>query len=495
MKLYPLTAIDFYKADHRRQYPDGTQFVYSNLTARSGNKTNLIKDQWDNKVVFFGLQAFIKSFLIDAWGEEFFKKDKEVVIGAYQKRMDNSLGKGAITTEHIEALHDLGYLPLKIKALPEGIRVPIGVPMLTVVNTHPDFFWLTNYIESALSAELWGACTSATTAYEYRKLFLKYARKTGASIDFVDYQGHDFSFRGKSGIIDAIRSGSAHLLSFKGTDNVAAIDFLEDFYNVDSSETCVGCSVPATEHSVMCAGSKEDEYETFRRLIEDVYPSGVISIVSDTWDFWKVITEYTVLLKEKILKRNGKTVFRPDSGDPVKIICGDPNAPEGTPESRGAVECLWQIFGGDLTDNGYKLLNSHIGLIYGDAITLQRADEILSRLKGKGFASSNIVFGIGSFTYQYVTRDTYGFAMKATNAIINEKHHAIYKDPKTDNGEKKSAKGLLEVIAIDGELTLLESVDLNNENRGCLRVVFKDGKLSNEVSLDSIRSMIRGNKP
>ena len=322
MRLNPLTAIDFYKADHRRQYPEGTEYVYSNFTPRSGRLAPVL-DSYDDKVVFFGLQGFIKHFLIDTWNTEFFAKPKDAIVKAYKARMDGALGVDAVPTDHIEALHDLGYLPIRIKALPEGSRVNMRVPMLTVVNTKPEFFWLTNYLETCLSAGLWKSCATATIAYEYKKLLRDAAIKTGVDVESIAIQAHDFSFRGMSGIHDAVQHGAGHLTSIIGTDTVAAIDYLEDYYNADG---IIGVSVPATEHSVMCMGTKEDEVETFRRLIEDLYPKGIVSIVADTWDFWQVITEFTVALKDKNLAREtnelglAKVVFRPDSGDPVKII-------------------------------------------------------------------------------------------------------------------------------------------------------------------------------
>lgn len=353
MRINPLTAIDFYKADHRSQYPVGTTEVYANFTPRSA-KLAKVADRFDEKIVFFGLQYFIKHFLQDAWDQEFFKKDKASVVAAYKRRMDTSLGKDAISVDHIEALHDLGYLPIRIKALPEGSRVPIGVPVLTIVNTHPDFFWLTNYLESVISCYLWKPVTSATTAFEYRRFLTQSALKTGGDIDFVRFQAHDFSYRGLSGMQDAFISGAAHLTSFWGTDTVPALDFVEEYYGADAEKEPVGFSVPATEHSVMCMGMQDGELETFRRLISEVYPSGIVSIVSDTWDFWKVVTEYVSILKDDIMKRNGKLVIRPDSGDPVKIICGDSDAPIGTPEHKGAIQCLWDVFGGTMTAKNFK---------------------------------------------------------------------------------------------------------------------------------------------
>ncbi len=490
MYINPLTAIDFYKADHRRQYPQGTTEVYSNFTARSGRLAKVLKDTYDNKIVFFGLQYFIKEFLIRAWNECFFNKPKAEVVSSYKRRMDQSLGKDAIDVAHIASLHDLGYLPLIIKALPEGARVPIGVPVLTIVNTHPDFFWLTNYIETIISSYLWKPTTSATTAYEYKKLLTDYAVKTGSSKEFVQFQAHDFSFRGMSSLQDAALSGAGHLTSFFGTDTVPAIDLLEDYYHANAEQETLGCSVPATEHSVMCMGMRDGELATFRRLITEVYPAGIVSIVSDTWDFWKVVTEYAVVLKEIILQREGKVVIRPDSGDPVKIIAGDPDSTPGSPEYKGAIECLWDIFGGTVTDKGYKLLDSHIGLIYGDSITLERAIDILQRLAEKGFASTNVVLGVGSYTYQYVTRDNFGFAMKATSGVVNGERRDIFKDPNTDSGTKKSAKGLLRVERVGNQLVLHDQQSEEQEQQGLLKVVFKDGKLMQSISLAEIRKRI-----
>ena len=492
MRLNPLTTIDFYKADHRRQYPDGTEYVYSNFTPRSGRLAPVLED-YDNRVVFFGLQGFIKTFLIETWNEEFFQKAKADIVKTYKARMDAALGKDSIPTDHIEDLHDLGYLPIRIKALPEGSRVNMRVPMLTVINTKPEFFWLTNYLETCLSAGLWKSCAAATIAYEYKKLLREAAIKTGIDTESIAVQAHDFSFRGMSGIYDAAQSGAGHLTSFIGTDTVAAIDYLEDYYN---GEGVIGVSVPATEHSVMCMGTKDDEIETFRRLIEDLYPKGIVSIVSDTWDFWQVITEFSASLKDKILARLpnemglAKVVFRPDSGDPVKIICGDPDAPKDSPAFKGAVECLWDIFGGSVTATGHKCLHERVGLIYGDSITLARGKAILEQLAAKGFASSNIVLGIGSYTYQYMTRDSFGFAMKATWGQVNGEGRDIFKDPVTDSGLKKSAKGLLRVEKEGNDFVLYDEQTPAQEKCGALKTVFEDGELIFDDTLENIRTRL-----
>lgn len=484
--MNPLMLIDFYKADHRRQYPEGTELVYSNFTPRKS------RQEGNDELVFFGLQYFINEYLLKQWNEGFFNLPKDQVLNDYKRRMDTSLGKDSIPVEHVAELHDLGHLPLIIKGLPEGSVVSTKIPVVTLYNTNPRFFWLTNYLESLMSTILWKPSTSATTAFLYRKVFQQFAQETvsDTEIDFVYWQGHDFSFRGMSGIEDACMSAAGHLLSFYGTDTVPAIDFHEMYYGANADNELIGGSVPATEHSVMCMGTKDNEIETFERLICEIYPKGIVSIVSDTWDFWKVITEYLPNLKNKIISRDGKVVIRPDSGDPVKIIVGDKDAVPGSPEYKGAIECMWEVFGGAITPKGYKLLDAHIGLIYGDSITLQRQLAILEGLKEKGFASFNVVLGIGSFTYEYVTRDTYGFAMKATYGEVNGEGRNIFKDPKTDDGTKKSAKGLMKVYRENGVLKMKDECSWEEEAEGLLQIVFENGQLKNEQSLSEIRKRI-----
>lgn len=490
MKVSPILFKDGYKVGHKFQYPEGTTLVYSNLTPRKSRNPEI------DEIVFFGLQYFMKEYLIDQFDSQFFKQPKDKVLGAYARRIDNYLGKDSVTYKHISDLHDLGYLPLEIKALPEGSLVPMRVPIFTIKNTLPEFFWLTNMLETLLSAIIWKPSTSATTAFHYLKTFTRYAKETvGDDTGFIPWQGHDFSFRGMSGVEDALLSGAAHLLSFAGTDTIPAIDFLEEYYNANCETELIGGSVPATEHSVMCMGTQGDEINTFERLITAIYPSGIVSIVSDTWDFWQVITEFLPALKTKIMARNGKVVIRPDSGDPVKIIIGDKDAIAGSPEYKGAIECMWETFGGTITEKGYKLLDGHIGLIYGDSITTERQTEILEGLKQKGYASYNVVLGIGSYTYEYVTRDTFGFAMKATYGEVNGCGRDIFKDPKTDDGTKKSAKGLMQVFRDPqtGKLALKDQCTWGEEAQGELKTVFKDGKLIIDWTLEEIRNTIKTN--
>lgn len=495
MKLFPPHLTDFYKTGHIRQYPTGTQYVYSNFTPRTDRLANVLPD-FDHKAVFVGLEGVCQWLLMDLWNDEFFNKPKHEVVEKYQKRMDSSLGPGAVSARHIAELYDLGYLPIQIKALPEGSRVNMRVPVFTIMNTHPDFYWVTNYLETQLSAECWKTITSATTAYEFRRLLEAWAEHTGSPANFVAWQGHDFSMRGMSGVHDAAQSGIGHLCSFYGTDTIPAIDYLQEYYDVENA--FIGGSVPATEHSVMCMGGSEDELETFRRLIQDVYPGGIVSIVSDTWDFWDVITSKSLKLKPQILNRKpdglgiAKVVFRPDSGDPVKIICGDPDAEIGSAEYKGAVECLWDIFGGTITATGHRLLNERVGLIYGDSITLSRCQHILSGLAEKNYASANMVFGIGSYTYQNVTRDSFGQALKATWGVVDGMSRELFKDPKTGDGMKKSARGLLRVEKEGDDFVLYDQQTQSQESGGALETVFVNGRMVRHSKLDEIRELLVG---
>lgn len=482
--MNPLLLTDGYKVDHRRQYPIGTTLVYSNWTPRKSRIEGV------EEIVLFGLQYFIKKYILEDFETYFFLQPKEKVVGEYARQINNYLGENQVGTKHIEALHDLGYIPMVIKSLPEGSRVPLRVPMFTMYNTLPEFFWLTNYFETLISAVVWMPCTSATIANRYRTILEQYAIETSSTPEFVDWQGHDFSMRGMAGIEGGLISASGHLLSFKGTDTIPAIPFLEKYYHANSDRELIGGSVPATEHSVMCMGTNEDEIGTFERLICEVYPQGIVSIVSDTWDLWKVLTDYLPKLKQKVLNRNGKVVIRPDSGDPVDIICGNTNG-KNTNEKKGVIELLWDTFGGITNEKGFKELDPHIGAIYGDSITIERAVQICERLKSKGFASTNVVLGIGSFTYQYNTRDTFGFAMKATYGEVNGQGREIFKDPITDDGTKKSAKGLIKIELENRKYKLIDQTTWEEENQGELKEVFRDGKLLIDQTLQEIRERLK----
>ncbi len=494
MNIQPLIQNDFYKQSHYRQYPNNTTKVYSNVTARKSRIEGL------NSIVVFGFQYFIKAYLIEEWKRNFFDKPWQEVESKYLRTINNTLGPNAVTTTHIKKLHDLGYLPLSIKALPEGVSVPIRVPCLTITNTVDHAYWLVNYLESILSCITWQPITSATIAKEFRRVLNKYALETVGNTDFCQWQGHDFSFRGMSSLESACTSGAAHLLSFTGTDTIPVIEFLEQYYNADVTKELIGASVPASEHSVMCFGGKEDEIKTFDRLL-DLFPEGILSVVSDTWSLPNVVCDLLPRLKDKIQNRKGKLVIRPDSfwTDPVDCLCGFDgyhpqmeklNEQEKLSIRKGLIESLWDIFGGTISNKGYKILAPCIGAIYGDSITIERAEKICQRLKEKGFASINSVYGIGSYTYQYNTRDTFGLAIKATYGVVENQPIEVFKDPVTDDGMKKSAKGLIKVEGTSGHYIYKDCVSIEEEQSGELLEVFRDGKLLIDYSLCQIRNNI-----
>jgi len=495
--MNPLLLTDGYKTGHHLQYPVGTQLVYSNFTPRS----NKYGPKGADNVVSFGQQMIMKQ-IHDAFQNDFFSKSKDEVCGEMKRELSMYLGTD-YNVSHFEKLHDLGYLPIHVKILKEGTLVPMRVPVLTIYNTHPEFYWVTNYLETIISNLLWKPMTSATISHTYRKVLTKWQEKTAKEKSwFIDWQGHDFSMRGMDSIDATVASGLGHLTSFMGTDSLPAIYGARKYY---SETEMVGGSVNATEHSVMCAGTKDDEIGTFRRLME-TYPSGILSVVSDTWDLWKVCTEYLPILKDEVLARDGKLVIRPDSGDPVDILCGDISQyryelEEGEtrlngPKEKGVIELLWDVFGGEVNEQGYKVLDPHIGAIYGDSITIDRADEICRRLESKGFASTNVVLGIGSFTYQYNTRDTFGFAMKATYVEVDGEGREIFKDPITDDGMKKSATGLLQVYRMVGShgksnYILKDKVSWEDEGDGELQTLYIDGRFRNLTTLTEIRNLLK----
>lgn len=480
--INPLLLTDAYKLGHRVQYPDKTEVVYSNWTPRKSRIPGI------SHIVNFGTQMVLQ-YVHNSFERNFFSRPRNEVCMEYQRIVQDFMN-APYPIEHIEALYDLGYLPIKVKALPEGALVPIRVPVLTIKNTKAKFFWITNYLETLLSCLLWGPMTSATIAHQYRVILSHWAEKTSSNPSFIDWQGHDFSMRGMYGDFAAILSACGHATSFTGSDTVPAVLALKKYY--DAKGLILG-SVNATEHSVMCAGGKEDEIETFRRLL-GIYPTGILSVVSDTWDLWKVLTNYLPILKDEIMARdNGKLVIRPDSGDPVDIICGTliQSNLSRRPTDKGVIELLWETFGGTVNDKGFKELDPHIGAIYGDSITLERAEEICKRLAAKGFASTNIVFGIGSYTYQYNTRDTFGFAMKATHVVIDGVGREIFKNPVTDSGEKKSACGLLRIdLGANGEYVLRDKVTPAEEEGGELKVIYEDGTFYNRQTLAQIRQKL-----
>lgn len=553
-KESPLVFADFYKPSHISMYDRRSEIVQDNMTPRNAKHFIHFADN-DQRVMMAGLQGFIKWFLIDLFNENFFKMKKKAAIAQYKEICDLSIGPDMVETWGFEKLHDLGYLPLEIRSIPEGTLSPVQVPLFTIQNTHPDFYWLPNFLESVISAETWKTITTATTFWQYRKLSEKWAAETCDNNAHVPFQNHCFAYRGESGTHDAAQSEFGQLINSMGTDTIPAILYANRYYNMKGK--FVAGSIPASEHSVATTNigfivgrlktenpdlSLDElrflaEVEFLKRYITEIFPKGFVSYVADSYDFWAIITRAALILKEEIMARDGRVVFRPDSGIPEHIIAGyyilpgeyktcsdafdelerfeGPYTPEvvnvqGTwftieynefsdttitrseltdHEVKGAIQCLWEIFGGEINSKGYKVLDTHVGLIYGDSITVARAKDIFERLKDRGFASSNIVFGVGSFTTQYTTRDSLGMAVKATGAVIDGQQIMVVKEPKTDLG-KKSAKGFLKVVRDEnGELKLVDNCQLEDvqSDDNELRRVFYNGKLIVDEDLTTIR--------
>ena len=494
MKTIPLLLIDFYKATHHEQYPKGLTKMVSYFTPRMSRLTG------QNKLVMFGLQAFIKEYLIDYFNENFFGRTKEEVVNEYTRVLDNTMGKGSYDVNKIVDLYELGYLPLEIRAIKEGALVDIKVPMIEISNTHPDFVWLVNTIETMMSCTLWHTMLSANVGYNYRKIVNKYY---DISVDDNVPRARalgDFSMRGQESVESATKSSAAFCLSFLNTATVPAILWLEQYYNCDCAKEPVAYGAISTEHSVMCSNFSVDgdEVSFVKRLLTEIYPNHSFSMVSDSYDYWNLVDNILPQVKEEILAHNGFISIRGDSGDPVQIV-------------TETVEHLWNIFGGTVNSKGYKVLNSHVKAIYGDSITPQRCEAIYDILVRKGFACNNVNLGVGSFSMQCLeefdghdtafrpyTRDTYGIAVKATYAEDKDGNPImIFKNPKTDTGKfKKSQRGCC-CVTFDGDkysyvdgLTFAE----HNTDDNCLIPVFANGTMLKEYTLNEVRQNLWENR-
>lgn len=590
---------DGYKLGHGPMKRKGTTETLANLTPRTDKiYRRTCTAFYDGKLVWVGGEAAIQE-IHENWEKSFFHLPKSFVIDEYEIFIAGYLNRELPTVKQMAQLHDLGYLPLEFRGLPEGSLVPMGVPVMTIRNTHPDFEWLVNYHETPISCMTWKTATTATIAREYKLICEHYLKATGCYDAFtLSVMCHDFSMRGMSGLEDAGRSGVGHLTSFIGTDSLLADRYAKRYMGC---EGVVSISVPATEHAVtsnniisieaelldgsyeFVSAEQKAIFNLMRKngeeirliaevmfvyvLITEIIPDGIVSNVSDTYDFWSMMARGYPYLVDVIKRRPalglapGKLVVRPDSGVPEDVICGitiqkadsiddavymlrervaeetehgEPGeeypsaifeidgellevtaeiewnrhdkqfyyidgyrehsvkAAVLTPEQKGAIRILWETFGGTVTETGHKLLDPCIGLIYGDSITTKRAEEILRRLAENGFAAANVVFGVGSYTYNCLSRDVFGFAVKATNNVINGVDVAIFKEPKTD-AKKKSAKGRLAVIVGEGgNLELVNNTTLKvvegNFNR--LELFRVDGVVKRKTSLDTVRERL-----
>lgn len=543
-KINALLLKDFYKAVHCEMLPKGMTKSVSYFTPR---KSRI--DRW-NKVVNFGLQAFCKTYLIDYFNENFFKRPEEEVVNEYKHYIEKTMGVGICDFEKIRNLHRLGYLPIEIVSLPEGVEVPIHCPIFGVTNTHPDFAWLGQALESLISAEMWYPMVCATVGHTYRKIVDKYYDETcDDNIPRRRALG-DFDFRGDQGLDAALKAGSAWCLSFVNTATVPVIPYLEAMYNCDCDKEEVGFGAVSTEHFVMCSNSAFDteantlyEYEDIdprrervfiKRALTELYPHTSFSCVCDSYDYWNVVNNILPTLKDEILAHDGCMLIRGDSGDCVKVV-------------TETVFRLWDIFGGTVNSKGYKVLNPHVKALYGDSITVQRAERIYQILKDNGFAACNVSLGVGSFSMHCIeedeivngyevayrqngngvelgsteeirsvwhtalkpfTRDTFSMAIKAVYAEFTDENGKvtkmpIYKDPKTDrvaggDNMKKSQKGCCLVYkTADGEYHYQDGYnwdELGTVVNQELKTVFKDGEMIVDDTLANIRARLNNNK-
>ena len=487
MKTIPLLLCDFYKTVHSEQYPKGITKLVSYFTPR------MSRIEGEDKLVMFGLQAFIKEYLIDYFNEYFFNVPKDKVLDEYNRILSYTLGKNSYKDKKIKKLHDLGYLPLEIKAIPEGERVPIKVPMIEISNTHPDFAWLVNAIETLLSCSLWHTMVSANVGFNYRQIVNKYYEISVEDDVPRSKALGDFSMRGQESLESATKSSAAFCLSFLNTATVPAIPYLEEYYNCDCTKDQVAFGSISTEHSVMCSNTAVDgnEITMVKRLLNETYKDLSFSMVSDSYDYWNLVDNILPECKEDILNHNGCLLVRGDSGDPVEVV-------------TDTVFHLWDIFGGTINSKGYKVLDSHVKAIYGDSITPERAKQIYEILIKNGFACNNVALGVGSFSMECLqkdgkfnpfTRDTFGIAVKATYGEMGDKPLMIFKNPKTDTGNfKKSQKGLCRVFHDkNNNITYEDGLDKNtfDENKENMLIsVFKNGKMVKKYTLSEIRDRL-----
>lgn len=484
----PMLYSDFYKVCHDLMLPKGITKSMSYYTPRDSR----VK-MWD-KVVVFGIQGFIKTYLVDCFNENFFSRPCADVLKEYNRVLKATFGEGNYDDTKIRKLHELGYLPIEIYALPEGTLCPIHVPIFGITNSHPDFAWLPQALESLISAECWHPMIAATVGYTYRQIVNKYYDLTcDDKISRAKALGA-FDFRGEECLQSAIKAGAGWCLSFALTATIPSIMYLEENYNCDCTKETVAFGSPSTEHSTQISNFAVDgDEETFlRRLLREIYPNSNFSAVLDSYDYWNVIDNVLPKIHDDIMAHNGCMLMRGDSGDCVEVV-------------TKTVFKLWEQFGGTINSKGYKVLDPHVKAIYGDSITVQRCEKIYQILMENGFACSNVALGVGSFSFQCIeeddtlkpfTRDTLGVAIKATYCEINNEPKFIFKAPK-ESSFKKSQKGCCVVLQKDGVIYYKDGYTFKETKRvaeNLLKMVFKDGKMIKEQSLGEIRNRLHAGK-
>jgi nicotinamide phosphoribosyltransferase len=468
-----ILATDSYKASHHRMLPDGLEYMESYFESRGGEFPFIL---------FFGLQYFIKSYLV---GKQVTVEKLEAARQFYAPHLGNPDIFNYEGWKYILDTYD-GVLPIKIYSVREGSIVPTSNMMFKVKSSDENCVWLCNWIETLLM-KVWYPCTIATNSMAGGEILEMHMAKSGMSGN-VNFLLHDFGYRGVTSEEQAWLGGAAHLLTFNGSDNIAGVRMLMEFYN---APMCA-FNIPASEHSVMCAGGMENEIDTYRRILKR-YPSGYLSLVSDTWDIYNVckFLSEDEEIRNMILNRDGKLVIRPDSGDPATVL-------------EQCLELLAEGFGFTVNEKGYKVLNPKIGLIQGDGINIHSMNSILNYLEHKGWSIDNLVFGSGGGLLQNVNRDTCKFAIKASMVIVNGKKINIFKDPVTAKGTKTSKTGELHLLWNDTEgyrtysTEQIEAVREKSPNidlgRDMMEMVYCNGELLIDQTYEEIIARIAQEK-
>lgn len=440
---------DSYKYSQFNQYPPKTTVVYSYIESRGG-----VYDA----TVFFGLQAFIKEYLVGPVVTMDMIDEAEAIITAHGEPF-NREGWEYIVREHG------GKLPVIIKAVPEGTVVGVKNVLATIENTDPACYWLTSFLETALLRAIWYPTTVATNSYENKKLILDYLEKTGDP-STIDFKLHDFGARGVSSEESAGLGGLAHLVNFQGTDTVTALLYGRRYYGIDMA----GFSVPAMEHSTVTSWGREGEVDSYRNMVKvNGKPGGIVSVVSDSYDIFAACEKWGTELKQDVLDSGATLVVRPDSGDPADVV-------------TKCLRILDKYFGHTVNAKGYKVLNN-VRVLQGDGINHQSIRSILYTATLAGYSADNIVFGQGGALLQMVNRDDQKFAMKCSAALVDGKWVDVFKDPITDKG-KQSKKG--RVTLFKTETGFVSGVE--NGEPDALEVVFENGTIVRDMTFDEVRA-------
>ena len=441
---------DSYKFSQYNQYPEGTTNVYSYIESRGGT--------W-KQTVFFGLQMFLKEYLSKPITQEDIDI-AELIITEHGEPF-NREGWEYILREHN------GYLPLRIKAVPEGSVIPAKNVLAVVENTDPNCAWLTSYVETALLRAIWYPTTVSTNSYESKRIILDYLNKTGDP-SLIDFKLHDFGARGVSSFESAGIGGLAHLVNFKGTDTVTALLYGREYYNIKIA----GFSIPAMEHSTVTSWTREGEVDSYRNMVK-LYgkPGALFACVSDSYNIYQACHLWGTVLKDDVINSGATLVVRPDSGNPPEVV----------------LECLKILdthYGHTVNEKGYKVLN-HVRIIQGDGITQDTIDRILYRAMTAGYSADNIAFGQGGKLLQGVDRDTQKFAMKCSSVQVEDEMRDVYKSPITDMG-KESKKGRVTLYKNEeGYFTDLEG---RTDAVEVLETVFENGEIVKEYTFDEVRN-------